>query len=217
MEGKELKKKTKELKKEWKTELKAHKNLILLSFIFLAISLILEYIAGRYVDKYGTANVSDLILDHLPAINLSFLFICGYALVIAALLLYPFLFNVKKFHIVISQFSLLILIRSFFMSLTHLKAPADAIIPKLPYIYNLLVFNNDLFFSAHTAIPFLGFLLFRKQKIGIFFLIASFVLAATVLFMHVHYSIDVFAAFCITFCSYKLGSWFFRKVDNEEF
>ena len=203
--------KAKNLPKEWRTELRNHKNLILLSLAFLASSVALIYVAGNYVDSAESSAVPDLILGFLPAVNLSFLFIYGYVLAIAVLLIYPFLFKIKEFHVILSQFSLLVLIRSFFISLTHLKIPADAIVTNTPYLYHLLLFENDLFFSGHAAIPFLGFLLFRKQKIGIFFLIATIVLATSVLFMHVHYSIDVFAAYFITYGSYKIGDKIFNK------
>lgn len=201
-------------KTDWKFEFKEHKRLIVLSLIFLAGALILNSVVGNYADRVGNAAASDLILDHIGPADLTYLFVYGYGLVILLLFAYPLLFKVREFHIVISQFSLLILLRSFFISLTHLKVPVDAISVSFSHLSNLLIFRNDLFFSAHTAIPFLGFLLFRKSKIGIFFLIMTFVLAATVLLMHIHYSIDVFAAFFITYGSYKIGEWLFRKINH---
>jgi len=201
---------------EWKAELKRHRYLILVSILFLIVALLLNNAAGDYTNRAEVSSVPDFILDHLPAVDLSFLFIWGYAFVIAAIFFYPLLFRVRMFHIAISQFSLLVLIRSFFVSLTHLALPANAIFIETPKIFNFLVFPNALFFSGHTAIPFLGFLLFRKEKIGILFLIFTFVMAATVLLMHVHYSIDVFAAFFITYGSYKLGEWFFKRFNGKE-
>jgi hypothetical protein len=98
--------------------------------------------------------------------------------------------------------------------LTHLGAPPEAILTDFPRVFNLLIFRNDLFFSAHTAVPFLGYLLFRKERIGKFFLGATIVLASTVLLMHVHYSIDVFAALFITFSTYRFGEWLFRRINH---
>ena len=92
--------------------------------------------------------------------------------------------------------------------------PAGALVYTAPAWFTVLDFKNALFFSGHTAVPFLGFLLFRKEKIGIFFLIATIVMALTVLFMHVHYSIDVFAALFITWGSYGIGEWLFRKINH---
>lgn len=198
--------------KEWKREIIKHKYLVALSIIFFVIALMLNDAAGDYVAVAGKTVASDLILDHLPVVNLSFFFIYGYLAVILLLIFYPLFFKVRKFPLVISQFSLLVLLRSFFITLTHLATPTDAIILHLPRLFNVFAFHNDLFFSGHTALPFLGFLLFRKEKLGIFFLIMTFVLASTVLFMHVHYSIDVFAAFFITYGSFKIGNWLFKRM-----
>jgi cell division protein FtsW (lipid II flippase) len=103
------------------------------------------------------------------------------------------------------------------MCFTHLKAPIDAIAIELPWITSHLGFQNDLFFSGHTAVPFLGFLLFKDSNIRYFFLISSIVLGATVLFMHIHYSIDVFSAFFITFGTFKLGEHVFKKIDERKY
>lgn len=202
-------------KTDWESEFKGHKRLIVLSLIFLAGALILNSVVGNYADRVGTAAASDLILDHVGPFDLAYLFVYGYGLVILLLFIYPLFFKVKEFHVAISQFSMLVLLRSFFISLTHLKRPVDAIAVSVSHLSNLLIFRNDLFFSAHTAIPFLGFLLFRKNKIvGTFFLIMTFVLGATVLLMHVHYSIDVFAALFITYGSYRLGEWMFKRINH---
>ena len=200
--------------KEWKQEILEHKYLILLSILFLIIAIILNSVAGNYADRKGTTSVPDLILDNLPTLDLDFLFIYGFTLILLVFLLYTLFFRVKELHIVISQFSLLVLIRSFFVSLTHLSLPVGALIYTAPKFFTPLDFQNALFFSGHVSVPFLGFLIFRKEKIGIFFLIATAVMALTVLFMHVHYSIDVFAAFFITYGSYKIGNWMFKKINN---
>jgi membrane-associated phospholipid phosphatase len=54
---------------------------------------------------------------------------------------------------------------------------------------------------------FMAFLVFRKETIGKFFLILTAIFSVTVLLMHVHYSIDVFSAFFITYGVYKFCGW----------
>ena len=198
----------------WRDEIWNHKYLILLSMLFLLLANISYWVTSMYVDKKASAQVTDLILDHIPAMNLTPIFTTGFSLTVIVLFLYPFLFKVRHIHVVISQLSLLVFIRSIFITLTHMRAPADAILSQLPRLYDFLVFNNDLFFSGHAAVPFLGFLLFRKEWIGKYFLIVSIILSATVLLMHVHYSIDVFAAFFITYGSYKIGNILFKKLNK---
>jgi hypothetical protein len=194
----------------WKEEFREHKWLILLSIFFFIVAIILNQLASNYSAKKNALPVSDLILDNLPSVNLGMLFVWGFLAVVLVLLFYPLFFKIKKFHIAVSQFSLLVIIRSFFITLTHLGLPIDSIRYYPTGIYNWFIFQNDLFFSGHVAIAFLGFLLYRKEKVGIFFFIATIVMAFTVLFMHVHYSIDVFAAFFITYGTYKIGNYLFN-------
>ncbi|MBD3360385.1 hypothetical protein GF366_01130, partial [Candidatus Peregrinibacteria bacterium] len=77
-----------------------------------------------------------------------------------------------------------------------------------------LFFENDLFFSGHTAVPFLAFLVFKESKIFKWVMFAgSILMAITVLLMHVHYSIDVFAAFFITYGIYSISNKIFRDLN----
>jgi len=207
----------------WKQDLLKHKFLILLSIIILVLANYASYFASMHVDKVNAISVPDLILDHIPIINLEFIFIYGIFLVVVAIIIYSIIFNAKNLHCIIFQFSLLILMRSFFIVLTHLAVPTGAVlVDDAPSFLSALYFKNDLFFSGHTAIPFMAFLLFRKnnsnfsRKIAMFFLAMSFVLAATVLLMHVHYSIDVFAAFFITYGTFHIGEWICRKCAMKK-
>jgi membrane-associated phospholipid phosphatase len=199
----------------WKDEIWDHRRLILLSVFFFVVAIILNHLANNYTDKKNTVPVSDLILNSIPTVDLTIFFVFGFLIVVLVLLFYPLLFKVRKFHVAVSQFSLLVTIRSFFITLTHLGLPIDSIKYYPKGIYQWFIFQNDLFFSGHVAIAFLGFLLYRKEKIGIFFLIATIVMALTVLFMHVHYSIDVFAAFFITYGSYKIGEQLFKRINGD--
>jgi hypothetical protein len=201
----------------WKIELSEHKYLILLSLLFLLFANIMNVYAGRYVDKADVVSVKDIILDNIPTINLEFLFSYGMIIFLSVLLFYVLFFRVKQFHTVAFSFSVLIFVRSFFITLTHLGKPSDAaIMMSLPGIYNVLNFHNDLFFSGHAALPFMAFLIFRKEKIGIFFLFMTVLLSLTVLLMHLHYSIDVFAAFFITYALYVFSQWFSEKYFSRK-
>ena len=172
----------------WKKDIAEHKYLIALSILFFIVAMTFNYFSSAYVDKIPTTSVQDLILDHLPTLDLDFVFVYGLVLIFAVWIIYVFFFRVNEFHIAMSQFSLLVLIRSFFVILTHLGKPAGALVlNNLPWFYQYLNYNNDLFFSAQTAIPFLAFLLYKHEKIGKFFLIMTFVMAFAVLGMHMHY------------------------------
>ena len=196
----------------WRTDISKHKLLILLSLAFFLLANAASFFASRYVDNIHAVSVPDLILDHIPTVNLEFIFVYGILLVFFVIIIHSVIFHAKNFHQIIFQFSLLILVRSFFIMLTHLSIPEGGlIIANAPGLLKSFYFNNDLFFSGHTAVPFMAFLLFRKDRIRIFFLAMTIILAITVLLMHVHYSIDVFSAFFITYGIYMFGEWIFRK------
>jgi len=72
--------------------------------------------------------------------------------------------------------------------------------------------NADLFFSGHTGYPFLCALISWKQKYLRYFFILSSVFFGTIsLLGHYHYTIDVFAAFFITYGIYQISLNLFKK------
>ena len=140
------------------------------------------------------------------------MFVYGYLALVGAMFAYPLFFHIRMFHTVLSQFSLLVVLRALFMVFTHLQTPSDAIPVHFPWIFGGLSFQNDMFFSGHTAIPFLGFFLFKDSAYRYLFLVGSIVMGTVALVMHRHYSIDVFSAFFITFCSYRMGMRAFGRL-----
>jgi len=205
--------------KKWKKEVLKHKKQIILSILFLIVACMISYASGSYMDKTVVKQVPDIILDNIPVINLSFLYIWLYILVIAIFLVYPLLFKPKRFHYSVGMLGFFMIVRSVFIILTHLKPPVDAIPVAFPWLFDFLNFRYDMFFSGHTGLPFLGFWIFRKDSkyLGRFMLACSLILAATVLLMHAHYSIDVLGAFFITYGIFRFGTWMFRRFGLIKF
>ena len=197
---------------EWAQELIEYRYLIGLSVILVILAAFLDFYSGVYVTAKGGIEVPDLILDHVKPIDLSPIFVYGYLGLVGAMFAYPLFFHIRTFHTVLSQFSLLVVLRALFMIFTHLETPSDAVPVHFPWIFGGLSFQNDMFFSGHTAIPFLGFFLFKDSAYRYLFLVGSIVMAVVVLVMHRHYSIDVFSAFFITFCSYRMGMRAFGRL-----
>ncbi len=202
--------------KSWKKEIKEYKYFILISLVIAGIATYADYIAGTYVSSIRVADVPDLILDNIGSYDFGFLFIYGYLALTFLFFFYPIFFHIGKLHKVIGQFSLLIVIRSFFIIFTHLQTPLDVIHAVFPWPFTGLYFANDLFFSGHVAVPFLGFLLYHESRsMKYLFLLSSIIMGIIVLLMHQHYSIDVFAAFFITYGSYKIGNFLFKKIKPD--
>jgi membrane-associated phospholipid phosphatase len=197
----------------WTSELLRHRHLLLLSSAFVGVALLADYLCGAYVTLRPAVIVPDLILERLPTIDLSFLFTYGYIALILGMFLYPLFCRVRVLHIVVIQFSLLLVLRSVFMIFMHVSTPAGSVHVHFPGFFGRFYFENDMFFSGHTAMPFLGFYLFRPHRLRYVYLVGSIVMGLSALAMHVHYSIDVFAAFFMTYCSYQMGTALLHKLD----
>ena len=197
---------------KWISALKQNRKKIFVSLLFLILAVVFYGISGDYVSDHNWTAASDIILNHFGPYDLSIIFVGLFLCVITVFLLYPLIYKPSELSYVMSMLGLFLIVRSGFMLFTHLGAPYDAIKFTSPGILQSFNFSNDLFFSGHTGLPFLGFLIFKKQKeIRYFMLVSSIVLGITVLLMHVHYSIDVFSAFFITWGVYNIGNWFLKN------
>jgi membrane-associated phospholipid phosphatase len=110
--------------------------------------------------------------------------------------------------------ALFIVIRSIFVSLTHLGPFSQHVVIDPTKMINLLGIGTtaDLFFSGHTGIPFLLALIYWKNVyLRWIFLATSAIFAVSVLLGHLHYSIDVLAAFFITYTIFHMAQKFFEQ------
>jgi membrane-associated phospholipid phosphatase len=72
--------------------------------------------------------------------------------------------------------------------------------------------GDDLFFSAHTGLPFLMAIIFWRNKLLKYFFLACTLIGGTAVILgHLHYSIDVFSALFIAFGIFHISKFFFPK------
>jgi len=94
------------------------------------------------------------------------------------------------------------------MILTPLHIPAGAVSVDGGLLYaslgRHLTVHNDLFFSMHTAAPFLGALVFRDRWVSRVCMGFAVLMGVTVLLLKTHYSLDVAGAFLVTYALYRL-------------
>lgn len=190
-------------------------RVFLYSAFFAAATFILSafanYYAGIYATESASNSVTDIILSNIPVYDVDGMFIYGsfflMAFVLAVLFIHP-----KRIPFTLYSLALFISIRSIFISLTHIAPdPAQATL-NLGTFASKFIFGGDLFFSGHTGIPFLMALVFWKEKwLRYIFLAWSAFFGTIALMGHLHYSIDVLAAFFITFTIYTIAEHLFTK------
>jgi hypothetical protein len=188
------------------------------AFLFLIIGIFITYFATRYATEKSSGAVTDIILSNTPALDLDGIFIYGPVIFWIIVSLYVLLVEFGKIPFMLKSIALFTVIRSIFTILTHIGPfPGHTEISVSGTILSVFLSGNDLFFSAHTGLPFLAALIFWENKFSRYFcLFSSFFFGAVVLMAHLHYSIDVFAAFFITYAIFRLAQkWF--KPDQEFF
>lgn len=196
----------------WKKDILEHKRQLVLSIILIIMAVILNFISASYTEKAGSASPPDLILDHLPFFDLSIIYIGFFPLILGVFIFYTLIFKPAKLHYMLGLLSLYGVVKAGFSALTHLKIPNGAVdVSWTPFFYDWFAFSNYLFFAGNVGLAYLGYLMYRENKVlKYFMLVSSFVLAASALLMHRHYTIDVISAYFITYGVYKLGHFIFK-------
>ena len=194
--------------------------LVVEALILFALALTVQHFAYNYVDFHAqTTHVGDLLLDHLPSVNLDIFIVQG-ALVLTGLLIILLLVHPRYILFSIKALSLFIITRSIFISLTHLGVNLHQItlntnsigFSVYDFLYNG---KNDFFFSGHVGATFLMALIFWREKIWRYtFLVCTGIFAVSVILAHMHYSIDVFAAPFITYALFEISKKIF-KADYQ--
>jgi membrane-associated phospholipid phosphatase len=192
----------------------------LLSFftaiLFFAVSLVINFYAGMYATKSASSPVTDIILSNIRVFDVGYIFTYG------AMLFWVFafllgLYHPKKFPYALKTIALFTIIRAIFISLTHIGPFPTQLIVENGTILSKFTFGGDLFFSGHTGLPFLVALMFWDKKVlRWIFIVCSLIFGVIVLLGHIHYSIDVLAAFFITYTIFHISLYLFKK-DRKMF
>lgn len=159
-----------------------------------AFALIVNYYAVRYATAHAGPSVPDFLLDHVSAINTHYIDYRFASYAEYAILFFAII-RTRSLVFFLKTMSILILVRAFFVNLTNLGIPAGTT-PTTSFFTQ----GGDLFFSGHTALPFMATLIFWDIVPARYVLLALTLFMGTeVLWGHQHYSIDVFAAPFITY------------------
>lgn len=182
-----------------------------LSLSFLAVSVIATFYAGIYATERASNYVTDIILSNIPVWNVDLFFVYGTFFAIA-LVAFLVALKLKWIPFVASSLGLFYCVRSAFITLTHIGPFPERATFDVGYVIGTFLAGNDLFFSGHTGAPFLLALIFWNFKhLRYLFLALSVFFAAIVLLGHLHYTIDVAAAYFITYSIFHAAKMLFRK------
>jgi hypothetical protein len=181
------------------------------AIILFALSVVVNFYAGVYATTHASNFVEDIVLSNTPVFDVGFIFIWGVVALIAAIVVLC-VSHPKRIPFVLHSLSAFYLIRAAFVSMTHLEPyPAHAVLDVTGLVARQFG-GADLFFSAHTGAPFLMALIFwHKPALRYLFLTWSGVFGVIVLLGHLHYTIDVFSAFFITYGIYHIALWLFPR------
>jgi membrane-associated phospholipid phosphatase len=180
--------------------------------LFFIASIFLNRVATTFATERIGNSVTDLILSNTPVFNVDFI-VNEVALTYFIFMTIVVILNPKTAPFVLKSAALFIIIRSIFITFTHLGPfPERSYIDKTE-LFGPFNLGGDFFFSGHTGLPFLAALIFWKENKFVRYvsLAASILFGVSVLLGHLHYSIDVFAAFFITYTIYKISEKFFAK------
>ena len=190
----------------------------LLSSIFGLVLIILSLALNNYAQIYAANNInnseSDIILDNIPTLDVHLIYSEG-AILFLIILIIILLCEPKYIPFILKSIAIFIIIRSFFMVLTHLAPPvAQSYIDPNDFIQKFS-HGDDLFFSGHTGLPFLLTIIFwHKKYLKYFFLACTLIGGTAVILGHLHYSIDVFSALFISFGIFYISKYLFPKDYN---
>jgi membrane-associated phospholipid phosphatase len=190
-------------------QLRSFRNKTFVALALVAIILLTLPTFFAFIEKREGMVLQDFVLDAIPAMDVSVpTFVIIWSMVL--LVFYRIYQNPRLFLVIAYGFILMCLCRVLTISILPLNPPPGLITLKDP-IANIvyggkgIFITKDLFYSGHTGNMFLFFLCLQAKWDKIFALTAAVLIGILVLVQHIHYTIDVIAAFIFTYFIYLLA------------
>jgi hypothetical protein len=187
-----------------------YKSAFLFSAIAFIASVVTSFFAIAYATHSASNSVTDIVLSNTPIIDVDGIMTVATVALIAAIILL-FIQRPQRIPFGLYSLALFFFIRSGFTVVTHIASyplPPGSSDFSTTIGQFLFGFGGDLFFSAHTAVPFLmALLLWRHRMLRYLFLAWSVFFGVVVLLGHLHYTIDVLSAFFITYGIVDIAKW----------
>lgn len=187
--------------KWWVLTLAGVLGLFVLSYLFYTR-------LGWVADQRQLPIGDDWLLRRLPRLNVLPVLSWGwFALHLyatgAAILYYP-----RRMPFLVFLLAVYMVVRTAFVFLSPIGPPVGIVdMRQLDFIFSRILgtwtFNNEFVFSGHTSIPFLFFLFFETRWLKGVMLAGSLTMAVCVLVSRNHYTVDVLAAFLVSYSIYR--------------
>ncbi len=182
---------------------------VLASGSLFLLSLVASFYARIYATERASNPVADIVLSNIPVFDIEPFLIAGtlFLVVFVGVLC---LLRPQRIPFILYALAILYFIRSIFVSLTHVGPfPTQITLDASEVIANMFG-GADLFFSGHVGAAFLLALIFWQEwRLRYIFLASSIFFGMIVLLGHLHYSIDVLAAFFIAYGVCDIAKYFF--------
>lgn len=195
----------------WKKELEKrpfrNSFLLTLPFVIGIVSILPAYFT--YLENRQGFVMYDPVLSLFAPVDVS-IFTFSITYLAGMLGLYYSLQEPSTFLRVAQTYVLMMSMRLICLYVVTLNPPASIIPLKdvflSTFFYSGKEYNNDLFFSGHTATIFVFALCATHKKWKWYFAISALLIGAGVLIQHVHYTIDVIAAPVFAWMAWKTSS-----------
>lgn len=128
--------------------------------------------------------------------------------------------NPVRWILAVQAYALMVGIRMIMMACVPLDPPPTMIPlidPLVRYVGTGEFMTRDLFFSGHTATMTLIYLTAEGRRLRLFFGVSAIAVALSVIFQHVHYTIDVLVAPFVSYSSWRMicGAFWNRTLNSH--